>query len=963
MPRALQRTGAVVVALAVLATCAAPASGQKLRQPSAGSALAQLVRQTNALPSSAASKKQKAKLAKAAAAARRSARKSPCSSVRQLTTFRRVLRGIKVKKGKRNRRGNNRLRALGPASLTASRALIASPRTKRCGGGVKPSKLEDVKTTILQNDANGMKVKVDLPALRFVDEEGGGRTWTKLVLPDTDTPSQPGSPAIPMVTNTLAVPEGATLKVEASDKSSYKLDGVDVFPAQPQPADAGPQIDITKPPYATPPFLVDNADYRKRGNQPAVAAQGAILGQSRDITLANLQVAAAQYDAPKKSLTVFNSMTVTVQFEGGSHKFSDLIGSPWEQPQRRLLGGLLNRDAIHVNLNQILGRCGEEMLVIAHPSTFGAASTFVNAKRAQGMRTTLAQTGSGADEIGTTATEIQTFIRSHLTDANCVRPSYITILGDDELVPTFPGINGIESDLEYSLKDGADEMSDVAVGRIVGDDLTGVATAVNKIVAYENTPPDGQWLRKATVAAEFQDDNADGQEDRTFTLFTEIARNGILNAPGFGLTVDRIYEESAEGTPLKFNDGTDLPAALKKPTFAWNGGTADIAAAWNEGRYLMIHRDHGTSDGWWIPGFGSADADALTNGAMLPVVLSINCSSGAFQDNDRSFATQALVNPNGGAAGVFGDTEISPTSHNTQLALGFLDALLPRVLAGEGPDNKLRVGDALIRGKQRLAGIWAPSGPGITGGDGNSRNELYLWHYFGDPSMQMWGGEPIAFPVITDFRAAFDKEAIGPPRPDPPPYGVRVTLPPAFNGQPFALLRNGQVVGKGVAADGQAVVPAHFDSSQPKPGELFVAFEGDGAVAIQIPVDGVPEPPQQEPPPEPPGPKTDTQTTVSCPQFVTNNATAHITGTLAPKFAGARIDLTYTPRTDGTGQPVNRVTTTDAQGAWKDDFDTLANDPGQKGDGGFWTVTARYAGDSGHNGSGPVSCRFLEANN
>src|SRR4051794_4716505 len=290
MPRVPQRAGVVVLALLVLAVGVAPASAQKLRQPSAGSALAKLVRQTGTLPSSAASKKQKAKLKKAAAAARRSARRSPCTSVRQLATFPRVLRGIKVKKGRRNRRGNNKLRALGPASLTASRALIASPRTKRCGGGVKPSKLEDVKTTILQNDANGMKVKVDLPALRFVDEEGGGKTWTKLVLPDTDTPSQSGSPGIPVVANTLAVPEGAKLKVEATGKKSYTLDGVDVFPAQPDPVDAGPAFPNTHAgPYRTGPFLLDPKDYRERGPQPAEAADGQILGQSRDITLANLQ--------------------------------------------------------------------------------------------------------------------------------------------------------------------------------------------------------------------------------------------------------------------------------------------------------------------------------------------------------------------------------------------------------------------------------------------------------------------------------------------------------------------------------------------------------------------------------------------------------------------------------------------------------------------------------------------------
>jgi hypothetical protein len=950
----------LITCLIVLALSAAPAQAQNLRQPSAGSALKKLVSQTNKLPSSAATRKQKAKLKKAATAARRSARKKPCTSVKQLATYRRSLRGIKVKKGRRNVRGNNRLRALGPLSMTASRALLGSSKTKRCGGGVAPSKLEEPRTTIEQSDANGMKLRVDLPALRFVDADGGGRTWTKLMLPDTDTPAQPGSPGIPVVAKEVGVPEGATMKVAATDSTSYTIDGVDVFPAQPVPADQGPpaSVDITKPPYAQPPFLVDSGDYRKRGNVPAEGADGGILGNSRDVTLGSLQVPAAQYDAADKRLKILTSVQVEVKFEGGSHQFSPLLESPWEAPQRRLRSGLLNSPIVHGGVPQIVQRCGEEMLVITNPSTLDAANTFATAKRNQGMRTSVVQTGADPGHIGTTPDEIQTVIRSHLTAADCVHPSYVTILGDDELVATGAGISGIESDLQYSLRDSTDELPDVAVGRIVGNDATEVTDAINKIIGYENGPPSGLWQRRATIAADFQDDNADGQEDRTFTQFAEVARTGILNAPGFGLSVDRVYTESPTGTPLKFNDGTDLPAELKKPTFAWNGGTADITAAWNEGRYLMVHRDHGLPEQWWTPSFTTTEVNALHNGNLLPVVLSVNCASGAFQDDDASFATRALVNPNGGAVGVFGDTEVSPSPHNTQIAWGFLDAMLPRVLPAEGPATKQRMGDALIAGKTRLAGIWSPSS------DGATRNELYLWHYFGDPSMQMFGGDPIAFPTIQDFRAVFDKNAIGPPQPDPPPYGVRVTLPTGYNGQAFSLLRNGQVVGKGVAADDQAVVPAQFDSTQPKRGELLVAFEGDGAVPIQIPVDGVPEE-QQQPPPDP-GPKTDTRVTITCPQHTgTNNGTAHITGTLTPAFAGAAVQLTYQPRTDANppGPAVNRVATTDAQGNWKDDFDTGANDPNRKGDGGFWTVTAKYAGDSTHNAASPVSCQFLEPNN
>ena len=101
----------------------------------------------------------------------------------------------------------------------------------------------------------------------------------------------------------------------------------------------------------------------------------------------------------------------------------------------------------------ILGRCGEEMLVITNPSTLAAANTFANAKRAQGMRTSVVQTGAGAGHIGNDADPDPDVHPLALTAENCIHPSYVTILGDDELVPTFPGIGGIESDLEYSLKD------------------------------------------------------------------------------------------------------------------------------------------------------------------------------------------------------------------------------------------------------------------------------------------------------------------------------------------------------------------------------------------------------------------------------------------------------------------------------------------------------------------------------
>src|SRR5262245_17698201 len=716
--------------------------------------------------------------------------------------------------------------ALTGAGLAILLALAGAPTT------TAGSPADTATTTVLRSDETGMVVRVDLPKLRLVPEEGGGRRWTRLALPNTDTPSAPGTPGIPVVSSVLAVPDGARLSVAVQDLQTVTLDGVDVYPAQPDPLD-----DTTRPPdfsaepFRAEPFTLDRTAYAQPGFTPASPAEGDVLGRSRDLTIATLQVPAAQYDPVERRLRVIQSVVVQIAFEGGKG-FSGRLGSAWEAAQSRTARSLLNANVVS-NLHDqslVIRACGEELLVITNASTRTAADTYANARRAAGYLTAVREVGAGPGQIGTTPAQIQTFIRSHLTSAYCIHPSYVTIIGDDQLVPTWTATPGsIPSEHPYSTRDNADELPDVAVGRILGNDLAQVDAAIAKIIGYETTPPTGPMLGKATIAAQFQDDNSDGQEDRTFVQFAETVRDGLA---GLGVAVDRIYKDNPVTAPTKFNDGTSLPASLLKPTFPWTGNGSDITAAWNAGRFLVVHRDHGWSDGWGAPGYTTADVDALTNGAKLPVLLSINCASAAYDVDDTSFVQDALVNPNGGAAGVFGDTRNSPSSHNSQIALGFVDALLPSILPSEGPSTKQRVGDALVLGKLRLAGISPPAS------DGSTRDELYLWHYFGDPTMQMWGGDSSQIVLPPKIYEMIYKEIPPwpvPNPPDPPPYAVEVSLPVELAGQPVSLLQDGEVIGKAIIGeDGRAeVAPLFVDGKQ---GDLAIALDADGYAPVQVPV-------------------------------------------------------------------------------------------------------------------------------
>ncbi len=937
--RRAQSMPLAMLALGLIALVAFVSTGlaAKKRGGSVPPALNALVAKTNALPGNALAPAKLRNLEQTAKDARRAAAKQPCRAVQDLSHYRRILLGVKVKKGKKGRKLGTRLAALSATSLKASSRLLASKRTRSCGGGTKPSRRRNARFKVLKSDANGMKIRVQLPELHFVPRIAGGKAWTQLVLPNTDAPGKPGTPGIPAASDVLGVPDGAKLIVKSGDVDSYVLDGIDVFPVQPEPVDALAKApNFNKPPFSGKPFAFDASAYNAKGSVPAKPADADLLGQARDIDVGNLVVPAVQYDPEAKKLKVLTSVDVTLVFKGGSHTFTDELASPWERYQQHIAGSLLNAGAVESKLDFILRRCGAEMLVIANPSTRPVADTFANARRAAGYRVSVVETGTGTGQIGTTNTEIQAYIRARLTARLCIHPSYVVIMGDDELVPTFPGINGIPSDLQYSMRDDADELPDVAVGRILGADETQIGAAVTKIVGYEKAAPGGAaFLNHAALAAQFQDTESgsetnDGREVRTFTQFAETVRNGLVKR---GVAVDRIYADSPTTEPLKFNDGTDLPAALKKPTFPWDGDGADVTTSWNAGRFLIIHRDHGWSDGWGDPLFTTNDVNALTNGSLLPVLMSINCASAAYDIDEDSFVQSALVKADGGAVGVFGDTRNSPSWHNSQIGLGFVDALLPSVLPAEGPETKQRVGDALVHGKLRLAGLAPPSGPS-TPGDGSTRNELYLWHYFGDPSMQMWGG---GSPIVFDpnrFKAVF-KEEIGPPKPEPPPFWVEAILPRELLGQPISLLQNGEVIGKAFAGDGSVQIPASFGDGSVLPGELRVAVEADGAEPISVPVDEVP--------------KAATELTQSCPAGGEPGVPVTVTGTLAGAPAGSTVEVTFDPPND---PPTVVKTTTDAKGAWEASVTPTFNQEGT------WSVSSHYAGTSQYAESNAGPCSF-----
>ena len=242
-------------------------------------------------------------------------------------------------------------------------------------------------------------MRVQLPAVQFAPREAGGKAWTQLVLQNSAPGGAPGTPGIPVVSDILAVPDGAKMKLSVNDVDKILIDGVDVFPVQPDPVDQAtePRPDFLKPPFADLPFQLNDKAYAKDSVVPAKPADVDSLGAMRDLNIGALQIPTAQYNPDTKKLVLLKSVDVTIGFVGGPHTFSDALSDPWEEFERRFTKSLLNvRLLQRIDLREIIRRCGEEMLVITNPGDpRGRQHLRGCAQVRAGLRTNVFQTGAG----------------------------------------------------------------------------------------------------------------------------------------------------------------------------------------------------------------------------------------------------------------------------------------------------------------------------------------------------------------------------------------------------------------------------------------------------------------------------------------------------------------------------------------------------------------------------------------
>ena len=651
-----------------------------------------------------------------------------------------------------------------------------------------------ISVELLESDNTHVHGHISFGELGMSSVLAGGQTFTRLTLPGLVPTGPAGLPGVPAVNRLLAFPRGAIVSVFTSPPLIADTLHLNVYPFQHEPADS----ETTTNPFADPPFVQDAVAYASPGPFPANICTVQPLGQVRDLPIAQLFCATGQYNPISNALTLFRSIDFEVRFAGGSGFF--IAGArlgPFERPlgdDTRLL--INERDIANwVDWHLAPFQCaGEELLIFTTADLASAAQKLAQWKQTHGIATAVVTIGNTW-----TGNDIRNYIQ-HDYDHCTVRPSYVLLFGDTDLVPTFyvgsefAPIN-TASDYPYAAypQFPLSLFPEFGVGRIPVGTLAPALDVVDKIIVYEAEPPTFvPFYQNVTLASAFEccDANASafpvGVDLRGFIQTSESVRNLLMDN---GYTVERIYTEIVDPcspvncytngnvTPTRYHDGTLLPADLGADSgFAWNGSTQDIISAWNDlldPRFLIMHRDHGSWEHWAHPELTKDDIPKyLEITPYLPVVFSMNCSTGFFDPNTNPSSIRSLTDPTpyypfgtavkdetyfaerllrqqlAGAIGVIAPTRDSPSWANDALARGLFDAVWPGVLGPGVPPQITRLGDILSHAKVYL--FTAAAAPDLANSEApltEVLSELNLYHLLGDPTLAMWTLPPSSLPA------------------------------------------------------------------------------------------------------------------------------------------------------------------------------------------------------------------------
>jgi hypothetical protein len=243
-----------------------------------------------------------------------------------------------------------------------------------------------------------------------------------------------------------------------------------------------------------------------------------------------------------------------------------------------------------------------------------------------------------------------------------------------------------------------DPLPDLALGRLPVKSAAELAALATKIIGYETAVGGMDWRARAVLLAD-NGVEADGAPDRAgdFAAMSDAALD-LLPA---GAVAARVYydpwkrDAARNPRPDTWREA-NAAQARERAKAAFSEGAGIVTYVGHAHQWQWAATDPGVPDGYLL---GMYDADALTNGGRLPIVLALTCLSSAFQTPAYSGTTideRLVLAPGGGAVAVWGSAGLGVARGHDALVRGFLRALW------ENPARTPTIGELTLAGYREV---------------------------------------------------------------------------------------------------------------------------------------------------------------------------------------------------------------------------------------------------------------------
>jgi len=341
--------------------------------------------------------------------------------------------------------------------------------------------------------------------------------------------------------------------------------------------------------------------------------------------------------------------------------------------------------------SDLRGSNGADYLIITHPDFLGNVGALADHRAGQGYVTMVVDVQDIYDQFNFglfDAQAIREFL-AHAYEYWDPRPSYVLLVGDGNydfknykgtgepnFVPPYlacvdPEMCEIATDNRYVCVSGTDNMPDMFIGRLPVKTPDEADAVIDKILAYEASPP-ADWRRRTLFTADTPDfagsvpypDVCSSPPVNHFWCLSDYIADNYLPSPN---TAEKVYY----GLP---------------PYTTQGAATTAIIDGINTGRLIVNYAGHGYTYYWGEEKLLEEspyrqDLELLTNSDRFPLVVAMSCLLGHFAHPsspgvDVSCLSESLLRAEGkGAVATWAATGYGEATGHKLLDSGFFAAV------------------------------------------------------------------------------------------------------------------------------------------------------------------------------------------------------------------------------------------------------------------------------------------------